>query len=1008
LCIEQHPPLEHPQLEHPTLENQQLEHLEKEQEENLKDLEQQQQQQQEQEPHQQERKGNSSYQQVNHHHHPPCHFKDERNQEEIIEPATTDAATNATDATNNKTVVVTKQTTSDAYALYFETISPEAYLTLINRGWRRSGKLLYLPRNWSSCCPAIPIRLETTRFQISKHQKKILLKFQKLFQSSHRDVAGSSMIHRSGDRTATTSTSGRTVTSTSTTATTTTTITTTTNITDDGTQREHIVKCNKSHNGKHCRRKWQQSKRQKYFSSSTTTDNDTTTDAIDTTAATTNATNDASTITTATATATVTTATTWSHTKMKTPCKIKQLQHRARILVLQDCSSLMSSLQEVLRTKGQNVLQQLQQQQQEEEEHQQQEESVPMTTWNQILTDKMDKLYSSWKCSKVSKPITFHHHHHDHHDGHPHHRQKDDKEVEEEQEEEQERVGLNPDSCHKCITMDVTLTNTICASLHGMTRGEIDTMVVAKEFVSCLKQELKCCYGCNHNENCYPLTRREKSQQTDNSSQDMLMQHQEHGTSGGQQERCDIDIVQVCSVTCHEPSGHIHVVVRVTIHDDDVEEDTYHGQKMSNTSIIQDNKNDDDGGSCRKVDIIGQFITSMGALCNVKINNNHSSEQDVTPPYRITVKSVPSNVSGGMPQVHRLYCKYQHAIHGDDDPYMMSQKGSLIDESLDRKNDANDLDGKNYMKKTNADTHDDDEHDHDHDNKDDAHRIRKEQFSKWYPQYNKDQIKNIYKSYKGFQRFLCTSPIISTRQNTRYNTMREDEMATTSDLSVAHTSGPFGIQDSDVTIPYGSYHQHYLINDQYLFAVGVVDILPTCLSSVYSFYDPDLSRTLSLGKITALYEIEWVKHAMKLRPDLRYYYLGYYIHSCQKMKYKAQYKPSELLCPARFVWVDFEQAEKRLESRSPIRHCCNISTPDEEYFGKDANMSHYQLMKTKQKYEEGEESIVTNILFDIGAGTYLSLNMVTDEAKDIIYPLLKSLVDEIGYDIASQCIVKLC
>jgi hypothetical protein len=31
--------------------------------------------------------------------------------------------------------------------------------------------------------------------------------------------------------------------------------------------------------------------------------------------------------------------------------------------------------------------------------------------------------------------------------------------------------------------------------------------------------------------------------------------------------------------------------------------------------------------------------------------------------------------------------------------------------------------------------------------------------------------------------------------------------------------------------------------------------------------------------------------------QLRYYYMGFYIHTCPKMKYKADYQPSELLCP---------------------------------------------------------------------------------------------------------------
>lgn len=101
---------------------------------------------------------------------------------------------------------------------------------------------------------------------------------------------------------------------------------------------------------------------------------------------------------------------------------------------------------------------------------------------------------------------------------------------------------------------------------------------------------------------------------------------------------------------------------------------------------------------------------------------------------------------------------------------------------------------------------------------------------------------------------------------------------------------------------YGSFHQQYRINGK-LIAVGVVDILPFCLSSKYLFWDPDFAF-LSLGRFSALKEIEWVQTALSSGNDLlAHYYLGYYIHSCPKMKYKAQYSPSYLLCPLRNMYV---------------------------------------------------------------------------------------------------------
>ncbi|VEN52615.1 unnamed protein product [Callosobruchus maculatus] len=49
---------------------------------------------------------------------------------------------------------------------------------------------------------------------------------------------------------------------------------------------------------------------------------------------------------------------------------------------------------------------------------------------------------------------------------------------------------------------------------------------------------------------------------------------------------------------------------------------------------------------------------------------------------------------------------------------------------------------------------------------------------------------------------------------------------------------------------YGSFHQQYWIDGK-LIAVGVIDILPRCVSSVYFFYDPDY-RSLTLGTYGAL------------------------------------------------------------------------------------------------------------------------------------------------------------
>jgi arginyl-tRNA--protein-N-Asp/Glu arginylyltransferase len=86
--------------------------------------------------------------------------------------------------------------------------------------------------------------------------------------------------------------------------------------------------------------------------------------------------------------------------------------------------------------------------------------------------------------------------------------------------------------------------------------------------------------------------------------------------------------------------------------------------------------------------------------------------------------------------------------------------------------------------------------------------------------------------------------------------------------------------------------------DGRLLAVGIVDVTPKCLSSVYFFFDPDECRR-SLGVFGALEEIAECR-----RRGLPYWYIGYYVAGCRRMNYKAQYRPCEVLGPDG-VWRSF-------------------------------------------------------------------------------------------------------
>lgn len=75
--------------------------------------------------------------------------------------------------------------------------------------------------------------------------------------------------------------------------------------------------------------------------------------------------------------------------------------------------------------------------------------------------------------------------------------------------------------------------------------------------------------------------------------------------------------------------------------------------------------------------------------------------------------------------------------------------------------------------------------------------------------------------------------------------------------------------------------------DSQLLAIAVIDRLPTALSAVYTFFDPDYQER-SLGRFSILYTI---REATRL--GLPWVYLGYWINECEKMRYKDEYQPLE-------------------------------------------------------------------------------------------------------------------
>ena len=93
--------------------------------------------------------------------------------------------------------------------------------------------------------------------------------------------------------------------------------------------------------------------------------------------------------------------------------------------------------------------------------------------------------------------------------------------------------------------------------------------------------------------------------------------------------------------------------------------------------------------------------------------------------------------------------------------------------------------------------------------------------------------------------------------------------------------------------------------------VSVIDLLSDGLSSVYTFYDPDLPRA-RLGVYNVLWQIELCR-----KLGLDFVYLGYWIAHSRKMAYKTQYQPAQGLMDGEWLLLDSDAANRQAEGKTP-------------------------------------------------------------------------------------------
>ncbi|KAF9055236.1 hypothetical protein BDZ89DRAFT_1055831 [Hymenopellis radicata] len=194
---------------------------------------------------------------------------------------------------------------------------------------------------------------------------------------------------------------------------------------------------------------------------------------------------------------------------------------------------------------------------------------------------------------------------------------------------------------------------------------------------------------------------------------------------------------------------------------------------------------------------------------------------------------------------------------------------------------------------------------------------------------------------------------------------------------------------------YGSYHQLYRLDGQ-LIALSIIDILPKCVSSVYFIYDKTWDK-FSFGKLSALREASLAREIREAGvPSMTSLYLGYYVHSCQKMRYKGEYSPSFLADPETFEWYPLDKYKSLLDSNrytcfSRPEHSTNEPVPTE----KDLNLPAPTLTTALQIG-------TVNIIDDIQNGTIILDDVTVSESwlSDPTYKALLYCIDALGVEIS--------
>ena len=227
-------------------------------------------------------------------------------------------------------------------------------------------------------------------------------------------------------------------------------------------------------------------------------------------------------------------------------------------------------------------------------------------------------------------------------------------------------------------------------------------------------------------------------------------------------------------------------------------------------------------------------------------------------------------------------------------------------------------------------------------------------------------------------------------------------------------------------IGYGSYHQMYRLDGK-LVAVGLIDIVPKGIVSLYMWYslDKEVSK-YSLGVYSALKEIEMVQELSRTNPEMKYYYLQGWSGNDKKLSYKASYPPEEFFCACITPeWLPSLEAvkeakEKYLQEHTHDQNGHPSSTPiavdttdKDKKVSTDVPCSAFE--KDRAKYEQltGHKPDVNKMVVCLNYTTYMYLGEVfskfnVDQSqKELMERRFEELLVTIGPDLSANLVVDL-